>query len=156
MVTQQLSDNTHQQVPQPSSPLRFKALKIILGIATFLPIFGLTAGFLYLAQSTSFLAGLGFAGILILIGIWYIFLEFIYIIIVCNNRSISKAKKTLWAVMFSLGILFHILPTISLTRPDIFMNSGNYRGWLPYISYFSLLLYWYLYIWKEPKRNKLK
>lgn len=111
-----------------------KPIKIILGIATLWPIlymaiffvFIFSQVFLFSMKEAPSLSGppTGFFiifGLHFLTMLWIFALLIIYILNVFKNERVAKDKKALWAVVLFLG---HMV---------------------------AMPIYWYLYIWREPK-----
>ena len=173
--TQPIAQNN--TVPQPASRL-YRPLKIILGIATFWPIFfiatALTLGVLFisrmfirgwdappppatlltelLTKQLVYLAPIFFYLTIILTFI----LPLIYIILVFKNGWISKNKKVWWIVIFSLGILFPILIISFLINKNFFFwNILFYLGIFLVTPYIAMPVYWYSHICKERNQNQL-
>ncbi len=112
-----------------------KTKKIVLGIATIWPIIYMVIFFLFifsqifLSPSSQSDPSGGFFLIFILhflTMIWMFVLLFIYIRDVFKNDRVAKDKKALWAVVLFFGNII------------------------------AMLIYWYLYIWKEPKDRHLQ
>lgn len=115
-----------------------KPAKIFLGIATLWPIIYMFLFFIFIfsqvftnfstpestAHQSSFPGEIKIIfGLHFFTMLWIFGLLAIYIINVFKNDRVTKDKKALWAVVLFLGNMF------------------------------AMPIYWYLYIWREPKET---
>ncbi len=166
-------------VPQPASQLS-KLLKIILGIATFWPIFYICMFLLFfiimyilgISLSLSFPGSnlslesffnlfsslfylvneIIFYPTIILISI----LSFVYIINVFKNTSVSKGSKALWVAVFFQGIFgAFLLLAMKTIRNTNLLNLVIYLGVFIVTPYIAMPIYWNRYIRKRTQQNKV-
>lgn len=162
--------------PQPASQLS-RRKKIILGIATFWPIFyiGMFVFFIVMvgvtmAMTWGFRPLTGFllpliTLLLTLLAHEMVFyptlililaLALLYPVIVLKNKSISKKKKALWMAVFFQGIFGAVLLlAMKTTGNDILMNFVIYLGVFIITPYIAMPMYWHGYIWKETQPNQV-
>ena len=111
-----------------------KPAKILLGIATLWPLLYMFIFFALIFSQVFFMSQMGepshdgpptffivLMSLHFLTMLWIFGLLIIYIINVFKNERVDKDKKALWAVVLFLGNMF------------------------------AMPVYWYLYIWREPK-----
>jgi hypothetical protein len=113
-----------------------KPIKIILGVATLWPIlymiisfvFAFSQVFLFSQEEVPSSSGLPidfrvFFGLHMLTIFWIFILLIIYIVNLFRNDRVAKDMKALWAVVLFMGNMI------------------------------AMPIYWYLYIWREPKET---
>ncbi|MBI4743378.1 MAG: hypothetical protein HY776_00890 [Actinobacteria bacterium] len=113
-----------------------KPTKIMLGIASLWPILYMTIFFVFTFSQVFLFSQEGpmspsspptwflvIFGLHFLTMLWIFVLLIIYIVNVFRNNRVAKEKKALWAVVLFLG------------------------------NVVAMPVYWYLYIWREPKKT---
>lgn len=165
--------------PQSRSQLS-RRKKIVLGIATFWPIFYIGTAVLGFFILTSLLPepdysldfpGLGqgiviaffslpFAILLIPTVILSLAITIIYLLSVFKNRRIYKSEKLFWAVVFFHGFfysrIYWLLGDIIWVSKDLSNLGANINlGIFLVIPYILMSIYWYRYIWEGTRLNQL-
>lgn len=153
--------------PQSASRLS-RSLKILLGIASFWPIFyiGTFITISILSIITMFSIRQGSLITPQLFNLLYMFyfptiilvfiLSFIYVMFAYKNELISKNEKNWWIVVFFLGILLPIyIGTSTLNKNDFNLNIVFYAGLFVVITCIAIPDYWYNHICKEREQNQL-
>lgn len=186
ITPQTVSDNQPQSISEnsigtvlPRSQLS-RPLKIILGVATFWPIFCMTAYVLWYIQTglsvlihldapweNSDLFGplvsipfiLFFSNTIYIVisftAILAFILSFLYIMLVFKNEKNSKNTRVKWTIVFSLGFLLPILTLGLAIFGDLMMIPGLLfnLGFFFIIPYIAMPVYWYTHICKKEQNQ---